>query len=286
MISKKKYALMRAIPESYIKGIKDFYLTKSGKDAVLPDIILARKQHKKYGELLESLGYELIILSPEEKYPDSPFPEDPFVVISKTALMTIPGAKSRQGEGEAIERVLKSLGKNIIKMQKPATCDCGDVLKITDEKGKVVKIFVGLSERTNISGFKQLQKTFVELEGFDPGNIIAVPVNSNCLHLKTAATYLGNGILLVDSTSVNPKYFKEYGFDRIFVPEIEKYAANCIRIGEYIIMPSGYPQVKQLILNAFLKKSKKIKIKEIDMSEFEKVDGGLTCLSILFDIIY
>lgn len=129
--------------------------------------------------------------------------------------------------------------------------------------------YVGLSARTNREGFEQFKAIAAQFN--HPA--LAVPVH-DFLHLKTGTTYLGDGKLLVTGEFVNHPAFAN--FTQLVVPAEEAYAVNCINTGNGVIMPAGFPVVKQLL------EDHGFPVFEAAMSEFKKIDGGLTCLSLRF----
>lgn len=226
------------------------------------DIEKAQFQHQEYCKILEKIGLKLVKLPTNENYPDSCFVQDPCVVFGNTALITKQKATSRNGEGKAIQKVIK-LFKDIQIMDGQATMDGGDAMVTSS------KVFIGVSDRTNLEGISQYKKLFSK-EGLP--EVIPVLVEK-CLHLMTGVTYIGKNTVVL-SKLVDESYFK--GFKKIYVLDKEEYATNCLSINDYVIMPKGYPKVKkQIQKNGF-------QVIEIDISEFKKADGGVTCLSLLW----
>lgn len=179
------------------------------------------------------------------------------------AVITNLGAESRKGEEIEINEKLNGIYENIESIKAPGTLEGGDVMKIEDH------YYVGLSNRTNNEGANQLKKI---LKGY--GYSSSTVLLKNVLHLKTGISYLGDSILLVS------REFKDHpdfvGYKLIEVLNSEAYATNSLRINEYVIIPKGYPNLNKQIQNY------NFKILELEMSEFEKMDGGLSCLSLRF----
>lgn len=246
------YVLVRPPGKSFLKAISSKDQSKN------IDLEKALFQHRKYCEVLENLGLTIIKLPADEKFPDGCFVEDPFVIFKDSALVTNLSASSRKGEGERIYKVIKHF-KKIKKMSHPSTMDGGDVM-LTPRK-----IFIGQSKRTNLQGIQQL-------ESICNTEVERVRVE-RCLHLKTGVTYLGKDIVLL-SNLIDEKYFKD--FNIIHVPEEEIYAANCLNINDVVLIPKGCFYVRKHIQNIGFETV------ELEMSEFKKADGGLTCLSLLF----
>ncbi len=229
-----------------------------------PDPRLALIQHEAYCEALRSCDVEVILLDAAPEFPDSTFVEDTAVIAGGRAVITRPGHPSRLGEAELIEPVL-SRYLEIDRITPPGRLDGGDVLEIDD------LILIGLSERTDAEGAAQLCG-FLEHDGFSCGN---VPVAGG-LHLKSGVSYLGNGVVLADITTAG--ILPLSGLEVITVADGEEYCANCITVNGRILFPSGFPRTRDILACTGLE------IIELDMSEFRKMDGGLSCLSLRMNI--
>lgn len=229
-----------------------------------PDPELAALQHDAYCEALRSCGIEVIQLDAAEEFPDSTFVEDTAVIAGSRAVITRPGHPSRLGETGLIEPVLADYLK-IDRITPPGMIDGGDVLEIDD------RILIGLSERTGPEGARQLCR-FFERDGFRCGT---VPVAGG-LHLKSGVSYLGNGVVLTDSSTAGIVSLP--GLEVITVADGEEYCANCITVNGRILFPAGFPRTRDLLACTGLE------IIELDMSEFRKMDGGLSCLSLRMNI--
>jgi len=229
-----------------------------------PDPDLAARQHKAYCETLRSCGVEVIVLDAVKEYPDSTFVEDAAVIAGNRAVITRPGHPSRLGEAELIEPVL-SRYLDIERIDPPGRIDGGDVLEIDD------RILIGLSERTDAEGARQLCAC-LERDGFACGT---VPVASG-LHLKSGVSYLGDGIFLAEGSMAGIGDFP--GMNVITVADGEEYCANCITVNSRILFPSGFPRTRDLLACTGLE------IIELEMSEFRKMDGGLSCLSLRMNV--
>lgn len=251
-----KNTIVRIPGESYING-----LTTSNLG--VPDYEKALKQHGAYIEALKTCGVEVTILPGHADFPDSTFVEDTAVLTPGFAIISNPGAASRNGEVIEMGQVLKSHYENMYYIKSPGTLDGGDILQIDRH------FYIGLSARTNLEGAQQL-KAVLELENYD-ATIVQL---EKFFHLKTGISYLGNQTVVVAGEFINHPDFQSY--KKIIVPPEEEYAANCIRVNDYVIIPSGYPKTKQKINEAGYETI------ELDMSEFRKLDGGLSCLSLRF----
>ncbi len=228
-----------------------------------PDFKEAKIQHNSYIDCLNDCGAEVIIMEADEQYPDSVFIEDTAIVTGKFAIITRPYPLSRQTETDSVSRVLFDLFEEIEQIKAPGTLEGGDVLQIDN------KFFIGISGRTNKNGAEQL----VEIVGKFGYQGFKIPMQ-NLLHLKTGVSYLGNNTILVGKELVGENLFKPY--ESIIVDDEESYAANCIRVNDFVVFPRGYPKTLQKLTNAGFT------TKELEMSEFRKLDGGLSCLSLRF----
>lgn len=225
-----------------------------------PNYSLALKQHDAYCRVLKKCGLELIVLEADPIYPDGCFVEDTAIVTEECAIITRPGAEVRRGEEDIIREIISGY-KKIESIQAPGTVDGGDILRVENH------FYIGLSNRTNQKGAHQLQ-TILNQYGYSSSFI---PVGY-ILHLKSGVSYIGQQRVL--SISSFTSFFEDY--EVIQVDDHESYAANCITVHGHLLLPKGFHGVKS--------KLEKIaySVLEIDMSEFQKMDGGLTCLSIIF----
>ena len=205
----------------------------------------------------------MLVLDPDEAFPDSTFIEDVAVLTQHCAIVTRPAAPSRAGETDDIARILPDYFQRIETICEPGTLDGGDVMQI----GK--HFYVGLSDRTNNEGARQLL-TILDTYGLSGSTI---PV-TEFLHLKTGVTALADSTLIAAGECAHRPEFA--GFNILPVSREEAGAANCIRINDHILMPAGFPAVRDRL------KGHCRKIIEVDISEFAKLDGGLTCLSLRF----
>jgi dimethylargininase len=246
------YAIVRPPGRSYPDALTRVYPPPS------VDPVLAREQHDAYVTALRDCGLNIIVLPPDDEHPDAVFVQDPVIVIGRQAIVARSAMPSRQGEANALSGVL-GLHMPIVELAPPAILDGGDVL-IVDER-----IYVGLSARTNHAACEQLAKLTGRLtEG--------IPVSNDLLHLLSGCTYLGRNCLL----TVKSLAAAFPGFEHLVVPEQEAYGANVLVIGPRAIIPAGYPRTAALIEKCGLA------VHPVPISEFEKRDGGVTCLSLLF----
>ncbi|MBL8112622.1 MAG: N(G),N(G)-dimethylarginine dimethylaminohydrolase [Acidobacteria bacterium] len=252
-------ALARPPAASFAEGL-------TTADLGAPDLEKALAQHAAYCEALVGCGLELLHLPPDDRHPDSTFVEDTAVIARGAAIVTRPGAASRAGEVHAIRTALAGFFPGLDEIQAPGTVDGGDICEAGEH------VFIGLSHRTNEEGAAQLAR-FLALQGLTSQNVDIRNV-PGILHLKSGISYLGDGRMLVIEALAEHPAFSSLTVLR--VPRGEEYAANAIRVNDRVLLPAGYPGVEELLRNAG------DTLLTLDMSEFRKMDGGLSCLSLRF----
>ena len=223
------------------------------------DVELALKQHQKYCQTLRNLGADLIELEPDDEHPDSCFVEDTVVVHGNRAIITRMAKESRRGESDRIEVVLSEF-KQVKSVESPGTLEGGDVIHLPES------LLCGITKRTNHDGATQMEH-WLET----PVHRIEDP---NIMHIKSHITYIDKNTLIV-----NPRYVDDpvlEPFSKIVLPKGETHSANTLTVGDVVIMSSRHTKSAQLVKNAGFE------VIQLDMSEFEKCDGALTCLSIIF----
>lgn len=230
-----------------------------------PDYDLALAQHDSYIAALEQCGVTVTVLPADERYPDSCFVEDPAVITRKCAIITNPGAASRNGEKDEIIGAIREFfpEDKIEYIQSPGTLEGGDVMMVGDH------FYVGRSARTNAEGIRQFI-AILEKHGLSGSEVTLNEV----LHLKTGVNYLENNNMLVSGEFVDKPDFAQY--NRIEIPAEEAYAANCIWVNGTVIVPKGYPAVEAAV------RGLGYPVLLVDTSEYRKLDGGLSCLSLRF----
>lgn len=228
-----------------------------------PDYSLALKQHKDYIIALETCGLDVIVLDRDEDFPDSTFIEDTCLITPSCAVITNPGAPSRKGEIFSVKKAVRELDLPLERICPPATLDAGDVMMAGNH------YFVGLSDRTNREGISQLGSILNKYKI----KVSPIPLTS-VLHLKTGISYLENNTVLAWGEFLTKPEFA--GFTRLAVTDKEAYAANSVWINGYVIVPKGFEQTRNMVEAAGYKTI------EVDVSEFRKLDGGLSCLSLRF----
>ncbi len=229
-----------------------------------PDVSLASEQHQRYVEALRACGALVTVLPPEDAYPDSCFTEDEAIVTDRMAVLPSPCRPSRQGEEKLIRPTIeKYYAGRIEEIKRPGTLEGGDMCRDGNH------FFIGISSRTNEEGARQMAE-ILRKYGFtyDFCDIRGIRI----LHLSTGMSYIGdNTVVCVPEFQHFPAY-KPY---RVIVtaPE-EAYAANCVRMNDRVIMAAGFPDLEARL------KAAGFDVLTVPMSEFEKQDGGLSCLSI------
>ena len=260
-------AIVRPPAENFSDG-----LTTAGLGP--PDYKLALAQHEAYCAALERCGLNLTRLDPDPDYPDSTFVEDVAIVTERLAIITRPGAPSRRGEVQGIRKVLAGCFESFSEIQAPGTVDGGDVCQAGEH------FFIGVSARTDEAGAKQLavllrrhgySSTIVDVLTPSPSGTLAA---GTWLHLKSGVAYLGdNRLAITEAWSDQPAFA---GFDLVQVNAREEYAANCVRINHHVLLAAGYPELESGLGTLGYQTI------AVEMSEFQKMDGGLSCLSLRF----
>lgn len=248
-------AFVRPPSDTYVKCVS----SNPGKGNI--DVRLARDQHRTYVSTLKESGIEVIELPPIEEYPDSVFMQDPALLGSSRSIVGRFGEVTRRGEVKALIDDLarqRAVVGALNLVNAPGTLEGGDVV-VTD-----MGIFVGNSKRTNSSGIEQLKDFLV--------NQHVRGVRTELMHLLCGCSYLNKGTMIIAPDLVNPDLFP--GFRFIKIPEHEAYAADALYIGGgKVLIPVGFPTTVAKLKDAGYRPV------EIDVSEFRKGDGGVTCLS-------
>jgi dimethylargininase len=230
-----------------------------------PDLGKALEQHTCYCDALRAAGLDVIVLPPDARYPDSTFVEDTAVIAGGRAIVTRPGAVSRLGETEAIRGALAAFFVEAGEVEAPGTVDGGDVCEADD------RAFIGISQRTNRDGADQLaawfskqgkRSSFVDIRDL------------SILHLKSGMSYLGDGRFAVINELVPRLALNRSAI--VAVTRAEEYAANCVRVNGVVLIADSHPQLYRDL------EARGLAIQPLDVSEFRKMDGGLSCLSIRF----
>jgi dimethylargininase len=250
--------MLRAIVRAVSPAMNRCELTYLDRQEI--DIDLAVGQHAEYVRRLREAGLDVYELPADPRLPDSVFVEDPVVVLDEVAVITRMGAASRRGEAHAMSDVLGRF-RPLVRMTAPATLDGGDVFRV----GRTV--FAGLSQRTNEAGIGQLRDA-VAPWGYE---VKAVKVQG-CLHLKSGACWVGSDTLLVNREWVDTTVFD--GYDLVDVEE--PWAADVLAVGNFVLMPAGFPKTQAMLEGAGYA------VQTIDVSELQKAEAGVTCMSVIF----
>lgn len=249
-----------AIVRSVSPLITSCELTFRDRQAI--DADRAVEQHAAYVGVLKQLGLEMIVAPAAPNLPDSVFVEDTAVVLDDVAIVARPGADSRAAETPAIAELLEAY-REVRAIEPPGTLDGGDAVFIDDT------LYVGHSTRTNVAGITQLREC---LEGF---GIDVRPIRvGRCLHLKSACVYLGNGTVLLNPRWVNAGPFEF--FDVIETPPDEPASANALAVGGTVVISATHKQMIERI------GATGRQVQAVEISEFEKAEGGVSCMSIVF----
>jgi dimethylargininase len=241
--------------------LQDGERTYVGDAAV--DYALALRQHAQYCDALRTCGADVITLDVNRAMPDCVFVEDTAIVLGEVAVMMSMGAESRRGEPTGIEPTLRRF-RSLERIRLPATIDGGDVVR----SGRT--LYVGASPRTNAAGIDAL-RDIVRRHDY---NVVAVPV-TGCLHLKTACSALPDGRLLVNRQWIDVSPLPSNAL--VDVPAAEPWAGDVLVIGDWIIASDAFPDAARLL------EERGFGVAPVAVSEFAKVEGGVTCLSLVFD---
>lgn len=252
-------AIVRAPAPNFADGLTTFW---GGR----PDHSRALAQHETYCAALAECGVRVVRLEPDLAHPDSTFVEDVAVVTSRFAIVTRPGADSRRDEVEGIREPLQRFFDRMYEIQSPGTLDGGDVCRAEDH------FFIGVSQRTNEEGAEQLAAILGR--GDYSSTLVDIRGMPEALHLKSEIAYVGERTLVVSQAMAKRREFLDYELLRV-APE-ETYAANCVRVNDRVLVAEGFPRVARMLT------SEGHEILVLDVSEFRKMDGGLSCLSIRF----
>ncbi|MFG1702456.1 dimethylargininase [Nonomuraea sp. M3C6] len=232
--------------------ISEGIVTHIEREAVDHERALA--QHDAYAAALAAAGWRVTYVPPADELPDAPFVEDAVVVSGRLAVLTRPGAPERRPEVESVAAAVRELGLTAVRIARPGTLDGGDVL----QAGPTV--YVGRSARTNDQGIAQLAALLPERR--------IVPVDmSGVLHLKSAVTALPDGTLIGDADRVD--------LPGLLVPP-EEAGSHVVPLGgDRVLLAASAPETATML------EKQGFFVTKVDISEFEKLEGCVTCLSVL-----
>lgn len=252
-------AIVRSPSASFSEGL-------TTADLGAPDYELALAQHEIYCRALEASGLVLTNLPPEPAFPDATFVEDTAVIAGGSAILTRPGAPSREREVAAIRGAIERHFDRRFEIEAPGTVDGGDVC----EAGN--RFFIGISHRTNRAGAEQLA-ALLGREGFST-TFVDIREVPGILHLKSGIAYLGEDRMLIIEGLAGHGAFA--GLELVHAFSGEEYAANCVRVNGNLLVAAGYPKTEERL------RALGYPLLTVEVSEFQKMDGGLSCLSLRF----
>ena len=254
-----KNAIVRIPGSNFAEGLTSVELGIPNYDIVL-------QQHSRYCEALRECGLTITALDPDLDHPDSTFVEDTAVLTPRGAILTRPGARSREGEVVAMRQAISRFFPTVLEIQAPGTVDGGDICEAENH------FFLGLSHRTNEEGCRQLAAHLAS-QGYT-SSIVDVREMTSILHLKSGISYIGNNTLVVMEEMAGNELFRNHNLITVSVEE--SYGANCVRVNQRVLVAAGYPHLTaELVERGF-------NPLVLEMSEFQKMDGGLSCLSLRF----
>jgi len=254
-----------AIPRAIVRPVSRSlaHCELSFRDRERIDFDKATAQHRAYAAALEAAGLTIEWLPELPDQPDAVFVEDPIVVLDEIAIVGRPGAASREGEVESVAEAVARY-RPLVHLPPGAHLEGGDVMRV----GKT--LYVGRSARTNAAAHEGLAE-LVQPFGY---TVVTVGL-TDCLHLKTGVTYAGGDCFLANPAWVDTSVLT--GAEVVPLPPEEPWAANTLTIGDRVLLPAGFPRTLDLLAGRGLD------VVTIDVSELQKAEGSLTCLSVLFD---
>lgn len=248
-----------AITREVSRTLADAQITYVERQPI--DVAKAAAQHEAYCKVLQRYDLTVLRLPALHAMPDAVFVEDAALVLDELAVALVSGAPSRRGETESLVPVLEAF-RPVHRLHLPGTLDGGDVVRIDRT------LYVGRSTRSNAEGMRQLS------EIVEPYGYRVVPVAmQGCLHLKSGCTSLGDRVL------INPDFVDLEPFSvhsPITVPALEPEAADVLALEDVIILPDNFPHTAALLERAGYR------TETIDVSELQKAEAGVTCMSVIF----
>ncbi|HZE87906.1 MAG TPA: dimethylargininase [Verrucomicrobiae bacterium] len=225
------------------------------------DLETARREHAAYERALAALGCEVVRIPGAPELPDAVFVEDAAIILDGAAIVTRPGAPSRREETPAVAEVVGRY-LPLLRMAGPGTVDGGDVLRL----GKT--LYVGRSARSDAAGIAELAR----LAGPLGWRVEGVELRG-CLHLKSAATEVGDGLVLANPAFVDPAAFAPA--EVIEIDPAEPFGANALRVGDAVIHPLAFPRTRARLA------ARGLRVVEVAAAELAKAEGGVTCCSLI-----
>jgi dimethylargininase len=229
-----------------------------------PNYEKAIVQHEQYVAALAKAGLDVTVLSACEDFPSSIFIEDNALLTDKVAVLSNPGAPTRNGEIRIPDLVptLKKFYENVERVTE-GTVEPGDIMMVGND------YYIGISKRTNRAGAEQMASILRKY-----GHTATLVELKEMFHLKSGVNYLENNNLLVAGEFIDNPLFKN--FNKVEIPADEMYAANCVWVNDYVLVPEGYPKVQKIVEDMGYKPV------VLGVSELRKTNGGLSCISLRF----
>ncbi len=252
-----RHAITRKPAASITEGLRAI-------DTGAPDLARMLTAHDAYVATLRETGADVITLPPLPAYPDSVFVEDTALCLPQGAILMRSGAVSRAGEVAEMAPSLRNHYNDVRQIKGPGTIEGRDILVTPKE------ILVGLSERTNQAGVDELARLVCDW-GY---KVRAISVPAGVLHFKTDCSLLDGETILSTPRLAASGCFDDYKV--IYTADGEEAAANAIRFNQFVIMAAGFPNTAKRLYDAGYK------VREIDNTEYAKLDGGMSCLSLRF----
>jgi dimethylargininase len=253
---------LTAITRAVSPSLNDCQVSFAARQSI--DVLKAIEQHDGYEACLRSLGIAVVSLPALADAPDAVFVEDPAIVLDEVAVMTRMGAESRRGESTSLAEAVARF-RPLRWIEEPGTLEGGDVVRIGQT------LYVGRSARSNHEGITQLAR---ELEPF--GYTVRGVEMHGCLHLKSACTYLGRDTLLANRNWADLTAFGDCRVMKVAAGEAG--AADVLAVGETIIIPASFPETARKMEGAGWR------VVRLDVSELQKAEAGVTCMSLIFDV--
>ena len=251
------HAITRTPPASAVDGLR-------AEDVGNPDVALMMAHHDAYVHALKQAGLEVRVVDALEDFPDSLFVEDTALCLQEGAIVLRPGAPTRFGESLAMTPHLEEVYTEVRTLEGPGFIEGGDILTTESE------ILVGKSGRTNSQGIEELRRPVADW-GYTVREVTTPP---GVLHFKSDCSLLDGSTILSTPRLSRSGCFE--GYTVIDVAEGEEPAANSIRVNDVVFMPRGFPVTAERVREAGFV------VIELDNSECQKIDGGLSCLSLRF----
>jgi dimethylargininase len=253
--------MLTAITRAVGPSLGDCELTWLPREPI--DIANAIAQHDAYERALAELGVHVVSLPALPDHPDAVFVEDPALVLDEVAVITAMGVASRRGERDSLAAALEGF-RPVIRMRETACLEGGDVMRV----GR--NLYVGLSARTSAEGVAQLADILAPF-----GYNVQLVEMRDCLHLKSACSFIGDGTVLLNRAWLDSFALREYRL--IDVAPGEPSGANALRVGGTVLMPDAFPATATRLREAGFQ------VKALDLSELLKAESGVTCSSLLFE---